>query len=54
MRGPFENKALAACLVSPALSVMVFAMLIPLGFSVYFSLTDWSGFGAYRFIGLEN
>ena len=54
MRGPFENKALAACLVIAALSVMVFVMLIPLGFSVYFSLTDWSGFGAYRFIGLEN
>ncbi len=54
MKGPFESKALVACLVIPALSVMVFAMLIPLGFSLYYSLTDWSGFGVYRFIGLEN
>ncbi len=54
MKGPFENKTLAACLVIPAVSVMVFAMLIPLGFSIYYSLTDWSGFGVYRFIGLEN
>ena len=49
VRGPFENKTLAACLVIPAVSVMVFAMLIPLGFSIYYSLTDWSGFGVYRF-----
>ena len=54
MQSPFENKALVACLVLPAVAVMVFAMLIPLGFSIYFSLTDWAGFGDYRFIGLEN
>ena len=54
MQGPFENKTLVACLVIPGISVMVFAMLIPLGFSAYYSLTDWAGFGDYNFIGLEN
>ena len=54
MQSPFENKVLVACLVLPAVAVMTFAMLIPLGFSIYFSLTDWAGFGDYRFIGLEN
>ena len=33
---------------------MVFALVVPLGFSFYFSLTDWAGFGAYRHVGLEN
>jgi raffinose/stachyose/melibiose transport system permease protein len=50
----FENKLLVAGLVAPAVAVMVFSMLIPLAFSVFFSLTDWSGFGDYQFIGLEN
>jgi raffinose/stachyose/melibiose transport system permease protein len=27
---------------------------VPLGFSVYYSLTDWAGFGAYRSVGLDN
>lgn len=54
MRGPFENRAVAACLVAPGIAVMVFSMLVPLGFSAYFSLTDWAGFGAFKFIGLEN
>jgi len=50
----FEHKGLVAGLVVPAVAVMVFSMLIPLGFSMYYSLTDWSGFGDYQFVGLEN
>jgi len=38
----------------PGLAVMVFSMLVPLLFSLYFSLTDWAGFGAFHFVGLEN
>jgi raffinose/stachyose/melibiose transport system permease protein len=54
LRGPFENKAVVASLVLPGLAIMVFSMLVPLGFSVYFSLTNSAGFGAYRHVGLEN
>ena len=54
MRGPFENKPVVAALVVPGIAVMVFSMLVPLVFSLYFSLTDWAGFGAFKFVGLEN
>ena len=54
MRGPFQNKAVVASLVLPGIVLMIFSMLVPLGFSVYFSLTNWAGFGAYRHVGLEN
>lgn len=54
MRGPFQNRIVVASLVTPGIAVMVFSMLIPLGFSVYFSLTDWAGFGEYRNVGLAN
>ncbi len=54
MRGPFENKAVVASLVLPGLALMVFSMVVPLGFSVYLSLTNSAGFGAYRMVGLEN
>ena len=54
MRGPFENKAVVASLVLPGLAIMVFSMVVPLGFSFYLSLTNSAGFGEYRHVGLEN
>ena len=54
MKGPFESKPVVAALVVPGIAVMVFSMLVPLLFSVYFSLTDWAGFGAFKLVGLEN
>jgi raffinose/stachyose/melibiose transport system permease protein len=53
-RGPFRNPTVAAALLLPAVAVMVFSLLIPLCVSFYFSLTDWAGFGAFKFIGLDN
>jgi raffinose/stachyose/melibiose transport system permease protein len=43
-----------AFLALPAIAVIVFAILVPIGFSAYFSLTNWAGFGKFRMIGLEN
>jgi len=43
-----------AALVLPGLALLVFAIVVPLGFSVYLSFTNWSGFGAFKLIGLEN
>jgi raffinose/stachyose/melibiose transport system permease protein len=54
MKGPFEHRGVVASLVLPGVAVMVFAMLVPLGFSVYYSFTDWAGFGAYRSVGTDN
>jgi multiple sugar transport system permease protein len=41
-------------LVSPALLLVSVFTLIPLGFGVYASLTDWPLVGPYHFIGLAN
>src|SRR5882757_6279913 len=38
----------------PGLAVLVFSLAVPLGFSVYYSLTDWAGFGDYQSVGLDN
>jgi len=38
----------------PGLAVLVFSLVVPLGFSVYYSLTDWDGLGAYQHVGLDN
>ena len=54
MRGPFENKGVVAALTLPFLGIMLFSMVVPLGFSVYFSLTNSAGFGEYRHVGLAN
>ena len=54
MRGPFQNRSVVAALVLPGIAVMVFAMLVPLGFSLYYSFTDWAGFGDVHAVGWEN
>jgi len=53
-RGPFERRGVVAALVLPGAAVLVFALAVPLGFSAYYSLTDWAGFGDYRSVGLDN
>lgn len=55
MRGdPTRSRLTIAWLTLPGLLVLVFSLAIPLGFSVYYSLTDWDGLGAYEKIGLDN
>lgn len=53
-RSIFSRPAAIVALVSPALAVMLFAIVAPISLSVYFSLTDWSGLGQMKLIGLEN
>lgn len=45
---------MVAALVLPGAAVLVFALVVPLGFSLHYSLTDWAGFGDYRNVGLDN
>jgi raffinose/stachyose/melibiose transport system permease protein len=54
MKGLFSNRLVIAALALPAIAIIVFAMIIPIGFSAYYSFTDWAGFGKYRMIGAEN
>jgi raffinose/stachyose/melibiose transport system permease protein len=51
---PSRSRAAIAGLMLPGLAVLAFSLVVPLGFSVYFSLTDSAGFGAYRNVGLDN
>jgi raffinose/stachyose/melibiose transport system permease protein len=53
-RGPFEHRGVIAALVLPGVAVLMFALVVPLGFSVYYSLTDWAGFGDYQRVGVAN
>lgn len=54
MKRLFNNKPVVAALVLPGVAVMVFAMIIPIGFSLYYSFTDWAGIGAHKMIGWRN
>jgi raffinose/stachyose/melibiose transport system permease protein len=50
----FGNRTAIAFLVLPGVAIMVFALIVPIGFSFYFSLTDWAGFGAFNPVGAAN
>ncbi len=54
MRGLFGNEKVSAALVLPGLLVIIFSLVVPIGFSAYFSLTDWAGFGKFHMVGLQN
>jgi raffinose/stachyose/melibiose transport system permease protein len=51
---PSRRRVTIAWLMLPGLAVLVFSLVIPLGFSVYYSFTDWDGLGPYEHVGLDN
>ena len=53
-RSLFSRPGSIAILVTPAIAVILFAIVAPIGLSTYFSLTSWSGFGPARYVGLAN
>ena len=54
MKALFSNGKVISVLVVPGLAIMVFALVVPIGFSAYYGLTDWAGFGKYHMVGLDN
>jgi raffinose/stachyose/melibiose transport system permease protein len=54
VKGLFGNGKVVAALVVPGIAVMVFTLVVPVGFSAYYGLTDWAGFGKFHMIGLAN
>jgi len=50
----FSDKKTIAVLVLPGLSVMLFAIAIPLFISVGLSFVEWIGFGPMKFIKFDN
>ena len=53
-RSIFSRPGSITVLVTPAVAVILFAIVAPITLSVYFSFTSWSGFGAIKPIGLAN
>ena len=49
-----NDRRTAATLVAPGVLVMLFAIVAPIILSISYSFTEWSGFGAKEFVGLEN
>jgi raffinose/stachyose/melibiose transport system permease protein len=54
MRSLFSNKSAIILLIVPGLLVMLFSIAAPVILSVYYSLTQWAGFGDLSFIGFKN
>src|SRR5213078_1509222 len=48
------SRAAIAGLIVPGLCVLTFSLVVPLGFSAYFSITDSAGFGEYHIVGADN
>ncbi|MFI6070346.1 carbohydrate ABC transporter permease [Actinoplanes sp. NPDC051343] len=54
-RGSLTHPApVAWAMISPALLFVLVFVLVPLGFAIYISLTNWPLIGSYRFVGLDN
>jgi len=51
---PTRSRGTIAWLTLPGLAVLAFSLVVPLGFSIYYSFTDWSGLGDYENIGWDN
>ncbi len=49
-----RSRVTIAWLMLPGLTVLAFSLVVPLGFSIYYSLTDWAGIGDYQNVGIEN
>ncbi|TMQ24459.1 MAG: sugar ABC transporter permease [Deltaproteobacteria bacterium] len=49
-----RSRAAIAGLIVPGLCVLTFSLVVPLGFSAYFSITDSAGFGEYHIVGADN
>lgn len=50
----FNNKKAIFIFVFPAILIFTIAVILPICFSMYYSLLDWDGIGKANFIGLKN
>ena len=54
MNKMYRSKSVILTLIAPGLLAFLFAILAPICLSVYFSFTNYSGLGAYQFVGGNN
>ncbi len=50
----FRNKAVISVLIAPGLCMFLFAILVPICLSLFYSFTDYSGLGSFGMIGGAN
>ena len=50
----WQRRLFPYAMIAPNALIFLCFILIPAGIGIYYSLTDWAGLGAYRFIGLGN
>lgn len=49
-----RNKKIICLLLLPAVLLFTFTVVLPLGWSVYYSLFNWNGVSKMKFIGIDN
>ncbi len=54
MKKLYRNKLVIFSLIIPGILLFIFAILAPICLSIYYGLTDYSGMGTARIVGLDN
>lgn len=54
MNKVMSNKGVITALVAPGVLTFLFAVFAPIVLSVFYGFTDYSGIGAYNFVGFQN
>lgn len=54
MNQVMSNKKSIFFLVTPGLLILISMIIFPIGMSIYYGFTNWSGIGDYSFIGFDN
>lgn len=54
MHRVLSNRKAIFFMIFPGMAFLTFALIIPVFFSLYLGMTDWSGIGSYNFIGFKN
>lgn len=54
MNNFFTNKRDIFLMVFPGVAILLLAMIVPIFFSIYYGMTDWTGIGKMSFIGAAN
>ena len=49
-----RTKKIICLLLLPAVLLFTFTVVLPLGWSVYYSLFNWNGVSKMKFIGIDN
>lgn len=54
MHRVLSNKKAIFLMVFPGMAFLMFAIVIPVIYSVYLAMTNWTGVGSYKMVGMQN